>query len=165
MFLLLFALLAQNPDEWSTFPAQPPAQQQAAPQTQGPIPDAALPRYREAVAHVTGGRYPQAMALLNQLALENPRVAEIFATRCSALLGQKQPQYAETDCAYALSIKPQLSMAMYGLATAEETQGKRASAAVHYRQFEADPSARSDLRAEASRRASALTASDANAAV
>lgn len=115
-----------------------------------------MARYRDAVAHVTAGRYQDATVVINALSAEYPKVAELYATRCSAQLGLKQPSYAEADCAYALKLKPTLSTALYGLASAEEAQGKRELAARHFREYERDPLARSDLKAQAGKRADAL---------
>lgn len=158
--LTLLVLLAGDPNEWSTFPDGKPAPAKkggaASPQSGATVPESAMPRYREAVSHIGAGRFQEATVLLNQLAAENPRVAEVFAARCSAQLGLRQATYAEADCAYALKLKPQLSMALYGLANAEDLLGKRDDAQKHYRDFARDPSARADLRTEAGRRADKL---------
>src|SRR4051812_40868023 len=119
-FFMLMLLTAGDPNEWTTFPsgkpaastgqpAQAPAAAPAAAPSSGTgVPEAAKPRYRDAVAAVSGGRFQEATVLLNQLAAEYPQVAELYAARCSAQLGLKQPVYAEADCTYALKLKPSL---------------------------------------------------------
>jgi hypothetical protein len=159
---LLLIIAAGDPNEWSSFPtgkptARPGPVSSPSSSTSG-VPDAALQRYRDAVAHVSAGRYQDATLLINQLASEYPKVAELYATRCSAQLGLKQPTYAEADCAYALKLKPTMSTALYGLASAEEALGKKDEAARHFREYEHDPSARADLKQQAGKRADALMA-------
>lgn len=168
VWVLLF-LAAGDPNEWSTFPSgKAPAKGgvtagggKSAPATS--IPAAATERYREAVAHVGNGRFQDATVVLNQLTAEYPRVAELYATRCSAQLGLKQPGYAEADCAYALKLKPSLSMALYGLATAEDAQGKRELAVKHFQQYQKDPNGRADLKELAAKRVAVLSAPAAKA--
>lgn len=164
---VLLILVAGDPNEWTSFPSGKPTSKggvtgggsRSAPAAaaKSAIPDGASQRYREAVEHVGAGRYQDATLVINQLTTEYPRVAELYATRCSAQLGLKQPQYAEVDCAYALKLKPSLSMAMYGLASAEEAQGKRELAARHFREYQRDPGARGDLKDQAGKRAEALS--------
>jgi hypothetical protein len=127
------------------------------------MPDGATPRYREAVSLISSGRYQEATVILNQVAAEYPKVAELYAARCSAQLGVKQAGYAETDCAYALKLKPTLSMALYGLASAEEALGKKDLAARHFREYQQDPGAREDLKQQAGKRAEALMSNAAAA--
>jgi len=100
-------------------------------------------QYRDAVAKMQAGAYGPATEVLNALAAQYPRVAEIFASRCSAQLGLRRPPAAEADCAYALVLRPNLASAVYGLAMAEDGQGKNELAAGHYRQYAAlnDPQA------------------------
>ena len=170
---VLMILVAGDPNEWTSFPTGKPSSKggvtgggsKSAPaaSTTGAIPDGASARYRDAVEHVGAGRYQEATLVINQLTTEYPRVAELYATRCSAQLGLKQPQYAEVDCAYALKLKPTLSMAMYGLASAEEAQGKRELAARHFREYQRDPGARADLKEQAGKRAEALSGGSAAA--
>ncbi len=103
----------------------------------------ALARYSDAVAKVQAGQHGPATEVLNGLAAEYPRVAEVFASRCSAQLGLRHFPAAEADCAYALAVRPNLPAAVYGLATAEELQGKTEAAIGHYRAYVAleDPQA------------------------
>src|SRR5581483_5368620 len=68
-------------------------------------------------------------------AKDNPKVAEIFASRCSALISNAQYAAAEADCAYAVTIKPNLPEALYALAVAEDHQGKAKPAAEHYQRY------------------------------
>jgi len=121
------------------------------------MPAGATPRYREAVSLISAGRYAEATVILNQVAAEYPKVAELYAARCSAQLGVKQPGYAEADCAYALKLKPSLSMALFGLASAEEQLGKKESAVRHYREYQNDPGGRADLKEQAGKRADSIS--------
>jgi hypothetical protein len=139
--------------EWSSFPTARSSTPAQAPS----VPPEALDRYRAAIADISAGRYTDATSRLNDLSGEFPRVAEIFAARCSAQLGLRQAQYAEADCAYALQLKPSLSNARFGLAEAEEGLGKRDLALRHYREFINDPAARADLKGEAAKRADGVT--------
>ncbi|MBL8950586.1 MAG: hypothetical protein JNK82_07415 [Myxococcaceae bacterium] len=174
VWLVLF-LAAGGPDEWSTFPGDKPAAAgksapAAAPAAPpGPaakasgattMPAAATPRYRNAVELISNGRYAEATVVLNQVAAEYPKVPELYAARCSAQLGVKQPGYAEADCAYALKLKPSLSTALFGLASAEEQLGKKELAMRHYREYQKDPGARADLKEQAGKRADALGGAD-----
>lgn len=127
----------------------------APPQTLGG--DAAR-QYDDAVRLVQAARYQEAIAALNALAAVYPRVPEIFATRCSAQLGAGQSPGAEADCRYALRLKPELTMAMYALAVAEDNQGKTSDALAHYRDFAGRRDAEPALRAQALQRADALAA-------
>jgi hypothetical protein len=92
-------------------------------------------RYTQASQDIQARAYGPAIEKLNALAAEYPRVAEIFASRCSALIANAQYERAEADCTYALSIKPLQPEALYALAVAEDHQSKRAAAAEHYRKY------------------------------
>jgi hypothetical protein len=142
-----------KPNEWSTFA---PGKQVTPPSGQD-VPPKALQRYRDAIALVSQGKYSDATVMLNELSGEYPKLAEIFAARCSAQLGLRQPAYAEADCNYALQLKPSLSNARFGLAEAEESLGKRDLAARHYREFINDPGARPELKVEAQKRADGVS--------
>lgn len=117
----------------------------------------ALVQYREAVSRVEAGAYGPATELLNALAAQYPRVPEIFATRCSAQVGLRNFAAAEADCAYALKVQPGFPPALYGLAAAEEGQGKLALALGHYRQYVSSNDARALYKAQAQARIDALT--------
>ncbi|GEM_PF-2877997 len=108
-------------------------------------------QYRDAVAKVTAGQHGPATESLNALAAQYPRVPEVFATRCSAMLGVRRFKEAEADCAYAIALRPNLPSALYGLALAEDNQGKVDAAITHYRQYAAlsDPQAVSKSQAAA----------------
>jgi hypothetical protein len=97
-----------------------------------------LARYQQASAAVVAGRYAEATALLNTLAVTNPQVAEIFAARCSAQLGLANDGYAEADCAYALRLKPGLAAAQQGLQLA---RARAAAARERTQQLRAPPPA------------------------
>ncbi|MBL8957714.1 MAG: hypothetical protein JNK82_43465 [Myxococcaceae bacterium] len=117
----------------------------------------AMARYQRATGDITGARWSQAITALNGLAGEYPRVAEIFAARCSALVGIKNYVAAEADCDYALKVKPTLAAARYALAIAQEYQGKRDAALANYRAYaELDPS-QAPYRANAAARVDALS--------
>lgn len=116
----------------------------------------AAARYRDAVSKVTAGDHATATIQLNALAAEFPRVAEIFATRCSAQLGLKAMATAEADCRYAYTLKPSLTSALYGLAMAEEGLGRNDAAMQHYQQYIAGTDA--PFRAQAQARVNALSA-------
>ncbi len=170
---LIMILAAGEPDEWSTFPGDKPAATSkpapapaatAKPAPAGKsasaatvMPEGATGRYRDAVSLISGGRYAEATVILNQVAAEYPKVAELYAARCSAQLGVRQPGYAEADCAYAVKLKPSLSMALFGLASAEEQLGKKELAMRHYREYQNDPGGRTDLKEQAGQRADALS--------
>jgi hypothetical protein len=143
-----------KPNEWSTFA---PGKQATPPPAGQDVPPQALQRYRDAIALVSQGKYGDATVVLNELSGEYPKLAEIFAARCSAQLGLRQPAYAEADCNYALQLKPSLSNARFGLAEAEESLGKRDLALRHYREFMNDPGARPELKAEAQKRADGVS--------
>ncbi len=119
------------------------------------IPPAARDRYGDAVRKLTAQQYGPANDVLNQLAGEYPRVAEIFASRCSAQLGLQHWAAAEADCNYTLALK-RLPTAVYGLAVAEDGQGKFGSAIAHYRQYAGLPDATAALKAHALARADVL---------
>lgn len=129
----------------------------AAPPAQTGVPEAARPRYLEAVAKLGEKNYSAANDVLNALAADHPRVAEIFASRCSAQLGLQHWAAAEADCAYTLRLKP-LPTAIYGLAVAEDGQGKLAAAVTHYRQYAALVEALPALKQQALSRAGLLDA-------
>lgn len=162
MMLPLLMLLATSdpgstdPAQWSVFPA--PQSQAARASDAATLPPAAAAQYNQAATLIGQGRSPEATALLNQLGTQYPRVAEIFAARCSAQLAVKQPQYARADCEYALKLKPSLLTALFGLANAEEQLGLRTAAAQHYREYVEQPAALPELKARASARLSALGA-------
>jgi hypothetical protein len=92
------------------------------------------------------------------VAQREPRWAEIFSARCTAQLGLKRPDSAAADCRYALQVKPELVVALYGLATAERALGQNALAAAHFRQYasSSNPDATPALKADARRAAEAL---------
>ncbi len=75
------------------------------------------------------------MILLNALAADHPKWPEVFASRCSAQLGLQHWDSAAADCTYALQLKPHLPTAVYGLAVAQDGQGKRPEAAKTYREY------------------------------
>ncbi len=118
----------------------------------------ALTRYQDAVQKVQTGAYGDATVQLNALSQEHPRVAEIFATRCSAQLGLNHLGAAEADCNYALQLKPGLSNARYGLAVAEDREGKAQQAVEHYRQYAQAGDAAPQLKSQALARAEQLSA-------
>ena len=121
------------------------------------VPAAARARYQDAVTRLNARQYGPANDVLNALAAENPRVAEVFASRCSAQLGLQHWAAAEADCAYTLALK-QLPTAVYGLAVAEDGQGKYAQAIGHYRQYAGLLDATAQLKAAALTRADLLAA-------
>jgi tetratricopeptide (TPR) repeat protein len=135
--------------------AAPPRAPAAAEPVMTPV---AQTRYRDAVAMVTSGNYSGATETLNALAGEYPRVAEIFASRCSAQLGLAHHAEAAADCTYALTLKPQLASARYALAIAEEGMGKTQAAITHYREYAAYDDAQAPYKAQALARVNALTA-------
>ncbi|MBL8955943.1 MAG: DUF2846 domain-containing protein, partial [Myxococcaceae bacterium] len=119
------------------------------------IPLAARERYADAVRKLGAQQYGPANDVLNQLAGEYPRLAEIFASRCSAQLGLQHWAAAEADCTYTLALK-RLPTAVYGLAVAEDGQGKFGLAIGHYRQYSGLPDATAQLKAHALARADVL---------
>jgi hypothetical protein len=125
---------------------------------QAALSPAAQPSYEAAVQAIREARYGAALALLNKVAQDNPRVAEVFASRCSAQIGLAMNPGAEADCNYALSLKPTLSSAVFGLATAQDNQGKSQAAVRHYQQYSAMPDASPSLVQRASARVQALQA-------
>lgn len=120
------------------------------------IPTAARDRYGDAVRKLAAKQYGPANDVLNQLAAEYPRTAEIFASRCSAQLGLQHWAAAEADCNYTLALK-RLPTAVYGLAVAEDGQAKFGLAIQHYRQYAGLPDATAALKAHALARADVLT--------
>jgi tetratricopeptide (TPR) repeat protein len=127
------------------------------------VPEAARARYQDAVTRLSQKKYGPANDLLNTLASEFPRVAEVFASRCSAQLGLQHWAAAEADCSYTLKLK-QLPTALYGLAVAEDGLGHYADAITHYRQYAALTDASPDLKKQAQSRAELLAAQPAPAA-
>jgi hypothetical protein len=126
----------------------------AAAPTDG-VPPAARARYQDAMAKLNARQYGPANDILNALAGEHPRVAEIFASRCSAQLGLQHWAAAEADCSYTLALK-QLPTAVYGLAVAEDGLGKYEKAIAHYRQYAGLLDATAELKAQALNRADLL---------
>ncbi len=122
------------------------------------MPEASRRAYKDAVAQLTQGDFHSATVALNALAAEHPAVAELYAARCTAQLSLARYATAEADCAYALRLNAALVDARYGLAAAEDGQGKRDAAAWHYREYAAsrEPNVRPELRARAEARAAAL---------
>jgi hypothetical protein len=116
----------------------------------------ALTQYRDAVAKVTAGAHGPATEVLNGLAAQYPRVPEIFATRCTAQLGLSHFPAAEADCAYALAVRPNLPSAMYGLAIAQDKQGKVELAVGHYRKYATLEDPQATFKPQALARANAL---------
>jgi hypothetical protein len=107
-----------------------------------PMDPASVEKYHRASEKITARSFGEAIALFNELAVSYPKVAEIFAGRCSAQVGAKAYATAEADCVYALKVKPDLVSALYALAMAQEGQGKRDAAIDSYRRYAAfDPSA------------------------
>jgi hypothetical protein len=95
----------------------------------------AVAQYQKATQDIQGRSFGSAIETLNALALQYPKVAEIFATRGSALVSNAQYAAAEADCTYALTLKPNLPEATYALALAQEYLGKRAAAIESYRKY------------------------------
>ncbi len=118
---------------------------------------AALARYQKANAAIQSQSYADAITALNALATEYPKVAEIFASRCSAQAGAHQYEGAEADCTYALQLKPQLAAAIYALAVAQEGLGKRDVAAATYRRYGAFDRAQAPYRDQALARAAQIS--------
>ena len=162
--ILILACLGQGTavEEWApppkpAAPVQPPRGEAL---TQPPLPASdARSRYLEASALIGSGQYGQAIAVLNELSQSAPS-AEVFAARCSALLGAGSSAAALADCQYALRLKPAAAIpsALYGQALAEERIGATRAAITHFRDFAA-LSAPPEQRNEALRRAGALEAS------
>lgn len=113
-------------------------------------------RYQGANEAISAAQWGRAIETLNALAAEYPRVAEVFAARCSALVGAKNFAAAEADCEYSLSVKPSLAAARYALAIAQEHQRKREQAVANYRLYAALDEKQAPYRAQASARADAL---------
>lgn len=153
---------ASAAEEWApppkpAAPMQPP---RAEALTQPPLPTYdARSRYLEASALIGSRQYGPAIAVLNELSQSAPS-AEVFASRCSALLGAGSYAAALADCQYALRLKPAASIpsALYGQALAEERIGATRAAITHFRDFAA-LSAPPEQRHEALRRAASLEAS------
>ncbi len=118
--------------------------------------EAAQAKYREANAKITAGAYGEAVATLNALAGEYPRVAELFAARCSAQIGLKRYPGAEADCTYALAVKPELPVAVHALGMAQEAQGKRDAAIASFRRYAAYDEKAAPFREQALARMAAL---------
>lgn len=115
-----------------------------------------LARYQQANAAVSAGQWRTAIETYNALAAEFPRVAEVFAGRCSALVGQQNFPAAEADCTYALKVKPSLAAARYALAMALDYQGKRDAAVAQYKEYAALDEKQAPYRAAATARIEAL---------
>jgi tetratricopeptide (TPR) repeat protein len=122
------------------------------------VPDAARKRYADAGAKLAAGEYGPANDLLNQLAADFPRWAEVFASRCSAQLGLKHWDAAVADCNYALVLKPKLPVALYGLAVAEDGRRNYPEAVKDYRAYAALDDPQATLKAQATQRADMLAA-------
>jgi tetratricopeptide (TPR) repeat protein len=157
--LLAMVLLVGDPNEWNQLPTKKTEPVKAAAGSTFAFPEAARARYQDAVAKVSSGQYGPANDVLNELAGEFPRLPEIFATRCSAQLGLRHPPAAEADCQYALALRPNMPSAIYGLAVAEDSQGKYDKAVEHYRQYSAskDPLATAELKTQAAQRAQLIS--------
>ena len=92
--IILMLLASGDPNEWSTFPsgktagstAQPAQAAPASPSSVTFVPEAAKPRYRDAVAAVSGSRFQEATVLLNQLTAEYPQVAELYAAQATRVI-------------------------------------------------------------------------------
>jgi hypothetical protein len=121
------------------------------------VPPAARDRYQDAVKKLAAKQYGPANDVLNGLAGEFPRVAEIFASRCSAQLGLQHWAAAEADCNYTLALK-QLPTAVYGLAVAQDGLGKHALAITNYRKYAGLPEAVAAYKQHAMTRADVLSA-------
>jgi hypothetical protein len=143
MHLALLLVLASSPTDWAQYQASPTDPKAA---------------YRLAVQLIAERKYGEATAVLNEVAAKEPRWAEIFSARCSAQLGLKRPDSAAADCRYALQVKPELVVALYGLATAERALGQDAQAAAHFRQYagSTNPDATLELKAAARKAADEL---------
>lgn len=172
--LVVGCVLAGDPNEWNAYgtkpaaPAKPSAGQAkpatgpekpavTAPATPG-IPDGAKKQYAQAGTLLQQREYGQANDLLNSLAQSYPRWPELFASRCSAQLGLQHWDAAAADCNYALTLKPTLATALYGLAVAEDGQGRLAEAVKHYRDYVGLTDAQAALKTQATQRADALAA-------
>jgi hypothetical protein len=116
---------------------------------------AASARYQQATAKIQAAAYGDAITILNELAAEYPRIAEVFAARCSAQVGMKSFQGAEADCNYAIGLKP-LPVAIYTLAIAQEGLGNRDAAAANYRRYATYELSAAPYRDQALARATAL---------
>jgi hypothetical protein len=136
MHLALLLALASSPSDWAPYQASPSDHKAA---------------YRLAVQLIAERKYGEATAVLNEVAAKEPRWAEIFSARCTAQLGLRRPDSAAADCGYALKVKPELVVALYGLATAERALGQDAQAAAHFRQYagSTSPDATPELKAAA----------------
>jgi hypothetical protein len=119
------------------------------------LPEPARARYLDAIEKLNARQYGRANDLLNSLAVEHPQIAEVFASRCSAQLGLQHWAAAEADCEYTLKLK-QLPTAVYGLAVAEDGQGKYGEAVMHYRQYAGLAEATAALKQQAMTRADLL---------
>jgi hypothetical protein len=119
------------------------------------VPPAARARYQDAVTKLSARQWGPANDVLNALASEFPRVPEIFASRCSAQLGLQHWAAAEADCNYTLQLKP-LPTAVYGLAVAQDGQGKLELAIAGYRKYAGMLDAQASLKSQALSRADVL---------
>jgi hypothetical protein len=120
-----------------------------------PMSAEATAQYQRASQDIQARSYPSAIETLNALALKYPKVPEIFASRCTALIGTGHYPEAEADCTYAIALKPNMPEALYALAMAEDHQGKAKPAAEHYRKYAAFDGA--PMRDQALQRADALS--------
>jgi Flp pilus assembly protein TadD len=143
MHLWLLLALASSPSDWAPYQASPKDHKA---------------EYRLAVQLIAERKFGEATAVLNEVAQQEPRWAEIFSARCSAQLGLKRPDSAAADCRYALQVKPELVVALYGLATAERLLGQNPQAAAHFRQYASstNPDATPELKAAARKAADEL---------
>lgn len=116
----------------------------------------AIARYQDATAKIQARAFGEAIPTLNQLAAEYPRTAEVFAARCSAQVSMQSFAGAEADCTYALTVKPDLPVAIYTLAMAQEQLGKREAALASYRRYAAYDQTAAPYREQALARAAAL---------
>jgi hypothetical protein len=137
--LTLLVALQAAPADFAAYPAR------AAPAYDGTA------AYTRAVQLMDAQQYFPALELLNEVALRQPGFAEAFAARCTAHLKVLRPELALADCRYALSLKPSLSPALLGLATAESALGQRREAAQHFRDYAQlnAPEVTAELRARA----------------
>jgi hypothetical protein len=156
--LVVGCVLAGDPAEWVSYGSKPQGKPAVtAPATPG-VSEAAKKQYAEAGAKLQDGEYGHANDLLNALAQSYPRWPEVFASRCSAQIGLQHWDAAVADCNYALTLKPTLVSALYGLAVAEDGQGRLAEAVKHYRDYAGLGDAQAALKTQASQRADLLAA-------
>jgi hypothetical protein len=155
---LVGCVLAGDPAEWNSYGSKPQGKPAVTAPANPGIAEAAKKQYAEASAKLQDGEYGHANDLLNALAQSYPRWPEVFASRCSAQLGLQHWDAAVADCNYALTLKPSLASALYGLAVAEDGQGRTAEAVKHYRDYAGLNDAQAALKTQASQRADLLAA-------